>query len=426
MVAARVAAVATVTFFVASLIVVIVSDAKLSAAGHPDLRQAAGSGIVFATTAVISAVVGVTLLVRRPLHPVGWLFAALATTFAIGAVTWAYGAYGLFVRANGAPGAEAALVVSNSVFILWFLLVGWICALTPDGAYLSNRWRLAARVMVGAGLVWFALRMVSPQPLDPPFEAVDNPRAVDSAALTAIRLASSVVFNIGLMLAAASLVVRYVRARGEVRRQLMWMAVAAVAFVPLVVVSFIGAMTDSQAVTNVAAAGMVVLLPVSAGLAVSRYHLYDVDRILSRAVTYVIVSALLIGAYVMVVVVLARALGQAVNRSPTATTLGTLVAAAAARPVYVAVRDAVDRRFLRRRYDALRQVHTFVADPSGHDVESVLRSALQDADLQVAYWDDDRASWVTEDGHIVNADPAARLVLTRRTNGGRGDDTGRR
>ena len=83
MVAARVAAVATVTFFVASLIVVIVSDAKLSAAGHPDLRQAAGSGIVFATTAVISAVVGVTLLVRRPLHPVGWLFAALATTFAM-------------------------------------------------------------------------------------------------------------------------------------------------------------------------------------------------------------------------------------------------------------------------------------------------------------------------------------------------------
>jgi small-conductance mechanosensitive channel len=88
---------------------------------------------------------------------------------------------------------------------------------------------------------------------------------------------------------------------------------------------------------------MVVLLPVSAALAVSRYHLYDVDRILSRAVTYVIVSTLLIGAYVAVVVVLARAFGQAVNRSPTATTLGTLVAAAAARPVYMAVRDAVDR-----------------------------------------------------------------------------------
>ena len=147
--------------------------------------------------------------------------------------------------------------------------------------------------------------MVAPQPLEPPFEAVDNPRAVDSVALNTIRLASSVVFNIGLLLAAASLVVRYVRARGEVRRQLMWMAIAAVVFVPLVVVAFIGAMTDSEAITNVAAAGMVVLLPVSAGLAVSRYHLYDVDRILSRAVTYVIVSTLLVGAYVAVVVVLA-------------------------------------------------------------------------------------------------------------------------
>ena len=98
------------------------------------------------------------------------------------------------------------------MFILWFLFIGWICALTPDGAYLSNRWRLATRVMIVAGLVWFALRMVSPLPLDPPFEAVDNPWAVDSAVLNTIRLTSSVVFNIGLLLAAASLVVRYVRA----------------------------------------------------------------------------------------------------------------------------------------------------------------------------------------------------------------------
>ena len=125
-------------------------------------------------------------------------------------------------------------------------------------------------------------------------------------------------------------------------------------------------MTDSQAVTNVAAAGMVVLLPVSVGLAVSRYHLYDVDRILSRAVTYVIVSTLLIGATSWSWS-FSQALGQAVNRSPTATTLGTLVAGPRARPVYIAVRDAVDRRFLRRRYDALRQVHAFVADPSGHE-----------------------------------------------------------
>ncbi len=242
----------------------MVSDAKLSAAGYPDLRQASGSGIVFVTPTLISAGVGVTLLLRRPLHPVGWLFAALATALGASAVTWVYGAYGLFVRADGAPGAQAALVVSNSVFILWFLFIGWICALTPDGAYLSNRWRLATRVMIVAGLAWFALRMVSPLPLDPPFEAVDNPWSVDSAVLNTIRLTSSVVFNIGLLLAAASLVVRYVRARGEVRRQLMWVAVAAVVFVPLVVVSFIGAMTDSQAITNVAAAGMVVLLPVSA------------------------------------------------------------------------------------------------------------------------------------------------------------------
>ncbi len=124
-----------------------------------------------------------------------------------------------------------------------------------------------------------------------------------------------------------------------------------------------------------------------------------------------IVSGLVIGTYVAVVFVVARVIGQAAGRSPTAITVATLVAVAAARPVYIAVRDALDRRFQRRRYDALRQVRAFIADPGPNPkIESVLREALADSELRVAYWDAERARWVTEDGHATEASPNALVV----------------
>ena len=268
--------------------------------------------------------------------------------------------------------------------------------------------------------------MFSPLPLDPPFEAVDNPRAIDSAVLNTIRLASSWSSTSACCsrpLRSSSALFHAPR-RG--RRQLMWMAVAAVVFVPLVVVAFIGAMTDSDAVTTVAAVGMAVLLPVGAGLAVSRYHLYDVDRILTRAVRYGVVWTLLIGAYVAVVVVLAHAFGQAVNRSPTATTLGTLVAAAAARPVYIAVRDAVDRRFLRRRYDALRQVHRVRRRPERSRRRVGLASRRCRMPTSGRYGTTTERAGSPRTVTSSTADPDARLVLRRRADGGHGHNTGRR
>ena len=144
------------------------------------------------------------------------------------------------------------------------------------------------------------------------------------------------------------------------------------------------------------------LLPVGAGLAVSRYHLYDVDRILSRAVGYLTVSLVVAGTYAVVVVLVGRAVGGLASRSPLAVASATLAAAAAARPVYSAVREMIDRRFSRRRYDALRQVRQFVESPdAGTTVEQVLRTAVEDPALTVAYWVVDRAEWVTEAGQVT-------------------------
>ncbi|HEY3833375.1 MAG TPA: histidine kinase [Acidimicrobiia bacterium] len=215
------------------------------------------------------------------------------------------------------------------------------------------------------------------------------------------------------MVAVVSIIVRFRRARGDARLQLRWMVVAAVPFPVLLALAFAAAVAGNDWLLSVAVAGFVVLLPVGAGLAVTRYHLFDVDRILSRAVTYLIVTGLLVASYVVVVLVVARALGEIARQSATATTLATLVAAGAARPVYVAVRDAIDRRFLRRRYDALHQVRTFVADPSPHvDIQQVLRQALEVPALRVAYWIDERSEWVSEDGRAVLIDDDA-VIVTR-------------
>jgi signal transduction histidine kinase len=397
--AARAMAVLTVVVAVAAVATSLVFDVRLTAAGRPDLRQVAGSGFVFIVALGMSMVIGSTLLVRRPKHPVGWCFALLSVSISVAAVSQSYALYGLQARPASLPAASSAAVIASTVFIFWLIAIALVCSLTPDGHHLSPRWRLASIVMVGAGVLWFVAALVSPGPLASPFTGVQNPWAIPGLRLEIFRAVVSTLNNVLVLVAGASVVVRFRRSRGDQRRQLMWMAVVAVPFPALVVVAFIAAKTNNDALVNAAAAGFVVLLPVGAGLAVSRYHLYDVDRILSRAVSYLLVSGLMAGIYGVVVLLLARGIGQAASRSPTAIVLATLLAVAAARPVHAAVQDHVDRRFSRRRHDALRQVRAFVADPAAHrSVEAVLQAALDDPSLRVAYWVEERQGWVTEDG----------------------------
>jgi signal transduction histidine kinase len=412
MAAARGTAALTAVVAVAAVGTSLVFDARFTAAGRSDLRQVSGTGFVFIAALGVSMVIGSTLLVRRPEHPVGWCFALLSVSISLAAASQSYALYGLQARPGSLPGATSAAVVASTVFILWLIAIALVCSLTPDGHHLSPRWRLASVVMVSTGVLWFVVAVVSPGPLASPFRAAENPWAIPGVRLDGLRTVVSTLNNVLVLVAGASVVVRFRRSSGDQRRQLMWMAVVAVPFPALVVVAFIAAKTGNDALVNAAAAGFVVLLPVGAGLAVSRYHLYDVDRILSRAVSYLLVSSLMAGMYGVVVLLLARAIGQAASRSPSAIVVATLLVVAAARPVHAAVQDHVDRRFSRRRHDALRQVRAFVADPAAHrSVEAVLQTALNDPSLRVAYRVEEREGWVTEDGHPTNIGADALEVI---------------
>jgi hypothetical protein len=158
---------------------------------------------------------------------------------------------------------------------------------------------------------------------------------------------------------------------------------------------------------GVIAAVALIMLPISACVAILRYRLYDIDLLISRTVTYGTITVLLAAAYAATTLMLGTAFGQG---SAWVTAAATLVAALAFRPLRARVQDAVDRRFIRSRYHALRRMAGFLeALRSGHaapeDVRAVLREVLSDPDLELLVFLPESQIYVDLDG-------------TRRTGGG--------
>jgi len=353
---------------------------------------------ILATLASATAV-GAVLTHRRPDHPVGWLFLALGVSVAASAALDGYALYGAVARPGSLPVADLVAVIGDGSFVVWFGLVAWILHLTPTGTTLSPHWRLVALGSTVAMVVWFALSLVWPDPLQDPYDSVTSPWALGSTttpALRATRFVLGIASGVGLVLAGVSLLVRFRRSRGDERRRLLWMAVAVVPLPAFVALAFY-ASPDHPVLLSIAIGGFMGLLPIAAGLSVARYHLYDVDRILGRAVAYLLASAVL--AVTFALIVTAAGLAIRGGSSDVPLVLGTLGAVAVAAPAYRAFQESIDRRFHRRRYDALRQVEDYLRSPDpDRTVEEVLRSALDDPTLTVAYRVADQDGWVTADG----------------------------
>jgi signal transduction histidine kinase len=246
-----------------------------------------------------------------------------------------------------------------------------------------------------------------------PFEDLTNPWGVDrlEVPLGVITAVGSAVTGLCLVGAGVSLIVRFRRAEGEERRQLLWLALVAVPLPVVVVGSFVAAGTGHETILGLLTAGFILLIPVAAGLSIARYRLYDVDRILSRAVTYAVLTLTLAGVYVATVLFAVWSLREVSGRSQIATTLATLATVAAAAPARRSVQQAVDRRFSRRRFEALAVVRRALGGEAvARDLDEVLRSATGDAGLRVAYFvaADDR--WVTASGTPVAPAPDAVTV----------------
>ena len=408
------AALVSVVVAAAGVVGMVVGDIALVRGGRSDLQLLDGGGLAFVIAVVSSAAVGVVLLRTRPQHPVGWCFAALGTSIAVTGLAQSYGSWGIYVR-ESAPLAGSAAVVASTGFIVWLTLLGLAFALTPDGRPMSPRWRWAARGLGAAGLVWLMSAAFTRGPLDEaPFTGVDNPWGELLPGAHLVRAPAAMATNLLLVACAASLFVRFRRSRGDERRQLLWLAVVVVLVPPFVALMWFAAATGNDVLLDVAAGVFVAMLPVSAALSITRYHLYDVERVLNRAVVYLLLSGAIASTYAFVVVLVGDGIGGLAGSSTVAVAIATLAAAGVARPLHAVVQDAVDRRFSRRRYDALRSVRAHVETPEPNvSVEQVLRLSLDDPSLTVAYWVGDRAQWITGEGRDAPA-PGDEAVTVHR------------
>jgi hypothetical protein len=288
------------------------------------------------------------LALRRPGNAEGWLLLVVATAWSVPMTAVAVGQSLLDHHAGG---TAAAWLAWPAVW-LWLPPLGLtgtqVLLRFADGALPSPRWRWFSRLtraLIAAAAVGMAV--VSPVDTDGYAHLTYLPWVPQELALAA-GLAALACFPVSV----ASVAVRYRRSGVVQREQIRWVAWAAGIFVTVYLISALPvlpqAFADSEAMT-VAVLVAYALAPVSIGLAILRYRLYDIDKIVSRAVSYAVITATLAGVYAGGVAVATGVLpfsGQA------GTAASVLAAMALFAPLRRRVQRAVDRRFNRARYDA--------------------------------------------------------------------------
>jgi hypothetical protein len=312
--------------------------------------------------AATNAAVGSVVAARRPENPIGWLLSASGLLVAVALLAGQYAIYTLVARPGVLPGGRAVLWLSGWPFDAGLLLVPLVLLLFPDGRLPSPRWRPVVRFAVAVYVIALVGRALAPGPINPDeFGPLDNPLGVEAAAGLAPVVQSVVtVLMLAVMLASAvAVLVRLRRARGIERQQLKWFAYAATLLAVAVSVAVVLPSLGGNMVDTVTIVAALAALPVAIGIAVLRYRLYEIDRLINRTLVYGLLTALLGAVYAAGVFVLGDLLDPAAGDSELAVAASTLAVAALFQPLRRRVQALVDRRFNRARYDAARTVERF-------------------------------------------------------------------
>jgi hypothetical protein len=324
------------------------------------------------------AVVG-ALIAARTGNRLGWLFLAAAT---VSAVTVLAAAYAGPAPTRNLPGAAWTgwifSVVLGAVAPLFWLTP----LLFPDGRPPSPRWRPVIWVAVLSGLGASLCAALSSVEFSTDFPNLRDPVTVVAPLVTAYNLAQEAGLLV-LLAGVISMIVRFRRSGTEQRLQLKWFLYAsAVAAVVVIVTSDLT--NDPLPEFEV----VFLLIPAAVGIAILKYRLYDIDRLISRTLGYAIVTGLLVGLYAGLVLLATQVLSI---KSPVAVAASTLAAAALFTPLRRWVQHLVDRRFNRVRYDADQTIAAFAArlrdavdlDAAQSDLLAAVTTAVEPAHLSV-------------------------------------------
>jgi hypothetical protein len=316
---------------------------------------------------VAYAVAGTILASRRPANPVGWFLLTIGLVTSLRGLAGEYARYALAGPHHpGHPGGVWAAWYVNWSLILLFPAgqLTFLLLLFPDGRPLTRRWWAVFWGAAGLSGAFLVMTWLAPVPvkLGGGLPNVPNPTAIRglSHLLYGVLGGGIWIFSfVFLLLAVVSVVLRYRRSAGEERLQLKWFAYATAVSLGLIFallpVAPMG--TAGQAIYDVAiVAGIGLALPVAIGIAVLKYRLYAIDKIISRTVSYTLVTGLVVGVYLGCVALLTRVLPV---RGSVGVAVSVLAAAALFNPLRWRVQAVVDRRFDRARYDAERVVGQF-------------------------------------------------------------------
>ena len=335
--------------------------------------------------------VGLVVAVKRPRNPIGWCFLLAAFLLTLDSSASAY-SVAVYRDHRGLPLGGVALFLQPS----WapaIVLFGVAIQLFPTGRLPAGRWRWPLWGFLAFGAAWIggALAIVAAEWLRGTVQVtaggdlaqLDHPGG-DLAWWGWIQ--GAVFVGLGVLLVAWILreVPSYRRATGERRQQLKWlMAGGTVAAIGLIV-----SITGQTGIVGTIATIAITALPISVGIGILKFRLYEIDRLISRTLSYAIVTGTLVVVFLGVIVLTTRVLPFS---SPIGVAASTLAAAALFNPLRKRVQVAVDRRFNRTRYDAQATVAMFTAHlRDAVDLETVqvsldnaVRAAFQPAHLTV-------------------------------------------
>jgi hypothetical protein len=342
--------------------------------------------------AVFFSTVGAIVASRRPENPVGWLLCLFALGESISHFSGQYAIYALLAQPDSLPAGEAMAWVSSwLVFITIGFSVLYIL-LFPTGRLPSRRWRWVTWLTVAFVLVGVMLGAFSSGPVEG-LGPIRNPLGIKGFS----DVSHSIVFNmVALVLVVAAAWSVFMRLRGAIgveRQQIKWFAYAAAATVMgLVLAYIIPDVIDVplwfERIGHAIFLLLIPAIPISIGIAILKYRLYDIDLLINRTLVYGSLTATLVALYFGGIVVLQRIFVALTGETSTlAVVASTLAIAALFNPLRRRIQSFIDRRFYRRKYDARKTLEAFSStlrdetdlEALNDDLVGVVRETMQPA-----------------------------------------------
>ena len=305
----------------------------------------------FLATVTVYPVMGALIVQRRPATRVAWLMIALGILIGLGLVTYAYGVVGRPVGGQPMPFTIQALVLSQLLFVPAIGgFMTWILLFFPTDHLLGSRWQAVGLLGTVSSAIYATATLFRPGQFDSTaLPGVFNPLGLGGEAgqfVSTLADGANVLGLVGLVLASWSLVLRYRRADHIVAAQIRWLALVAVLAVAALGISLLPlpeAINDFMFGLGLT---LTAAMPIAIGIAVTRYRLYEIDRLINRTLVYGSLTAILAGVFTAGVGLAQRMFVAVTHETSDAAVVGaTLVVATLYAPLRKRLEAVVDRRF---------------------------------------------------------------------------------